>query len=174
MPTINIRIENRIASSPEDVIICGNNDYLIQFDFDEEWDGYSVKTARFSYGGTYDDVIFEGNMVRCPIVQGVKILAVGVFAGDLKTTTPACILCEKSILCDGGEPAPPREDVYAQIMELLNSGGVQLEAGANIKIVGNKISIITTDKAEKDNTKPITSAGVYKEVGNINVLLETI
>lgn len=36
------------------------------------------------------------------------------------------------------------------------------------------LSVDTADKAEKDNTKPITSAGVYMEIGNINALLATI
>lgn len=36
------------------------------------------------------------------------------------------------------------------------------------------LSVDTADKAEKDNTKPITSAGVYTEIGNINALLATI
>jgi len=30
------------------------------------------------------------------------------------------------------------------------------------------------DKAEEDNTKPITSAAVYNEIGNINILLDKI
>jgi hypothetical protein len=32
----------------------------------------------------------------------------------------------------------------------------------------------TPDAVEKDNTKPVTSAAVYTEVGNINALLATI
>lgn len=36
------------------------------------------------------------------------------------------------------------------------------------------LKVNTTDKVEADNTLPITSAGVYKEVGNIGVLLGTI
>ena len=47
-------------------------------------------------------------------------------------------------------------------------------AGDNIKIDGNVISVITTNEAEDDNTRPITSAGVYAQIGNINVLLSTI
>lgn len=54
--------------------------------------------------------------------------------------------------------------------------GIQsnLIAGDNIEIKENKISVLTADKVEQDNTKPITSAAVYTEVGNINVLLQTI
>lgn len=53
-------------------------------------------------------------------------------------------------------------------------GGNNLVAGENIEIVDNVISVQTADSVEKDNTKPITSSAVYTEVGNINILLQTI
>lgn len=37
-----------------------------------------------------------------------------------------------------------------------------------------KLKIYTTNDAEQDNTKPITSAGVYTVVGNIDALLKVI
>jgi len=53
--------------------------------------------------------------------------------------------------------------------------GAPCKAGENIEIdEDGAISVITTDEAEKDNTRPITSAGVYLQIGNINALLETI
>lgn len=52
-------------------------------------------------------------------------------------------------------------------------GGVIV--GANLSITKSGIlSVITAQDVEQDNTKPITSAAVYTEVGNINALLETI
>lgn len=36
------------------------------------------------------------------------------------------------------------------------------------------LSVNTTDIAEEDNTLPISSAGVYTQIGNIEVLLKTI
>ena len=36
------------------------------------------------------------------------------------------------------------------------------------------LSVNTTDQMEQDNTLPITSAGVYTTVGNIEALLKTI
>ena len=36
------------------------------------------------------------------------------------------------------------------------------------------LSVDTANEAEQDNTRPITSAGVFATVGNINALLETI
>ena len=44
---------------------------------------------------------------------------VGVFAGNLHTTTAACIGAKRSILSSSGVPADPAPDVYAQIMELI-------------------------------------------------------
>lgn len=36
------------------------------------------------------------------------------------------------------------------------------------------LGVNTTNEAEEDNTRPITSAGVYAAVGNIEALLKTI
>lgn len=47
--------------------------------------------------------------------------------------------------------------------------------GDNLSIDNNgKLSVETVDQAEEDNTKPMTSAGVYVELGNINELLSKI
>lgn len=64
-------------------------------------------------------------------------------------------------------------------MKFIASGGssgtgTNLMAGENIEIVDNVISVKTAPNVEKDNTKPITSGAVYTEIGNINVLLQTI
>ena len=116
----------RTRSHSQEQIVCGNKDYQIKFHFDEEWDGHPVKTARFVWNGTHEDKVFEGDVCDCPAMFKTNLCAVGVFAGDLSTTTPGLISCRKSILCEDGPPAPPSEDVYHQIMELINnlpSGG---------------------------------------------------
>lgn len=46
--------------------------------------------------------------------------------------------------------------------------------GAGLKVVGRALEVDTTNAVEQDNTKPITAAAVYAEVGNINALLATI
>lgn len=120
MPTINIEIKNKIAKSPAERIVCGNSDFKIKFLFDEEWAAYNVKTARFIYNGHPVDVVFEGDTCDVPKISGANVCEVGVYAGDLHTTTPALVACYKSILCKGGVPADPMPDVYAQLMEKLN------------------------------------------------------
>lgn len=120
MKIININVIDKIAISPDAVIVCGNDDYYIEFTFDEEWQNENIKTARFIYNGIAEDVVFEGNSVNVPRLSNATTLAVGVFAGDLHTTTPALIGCKKSILCEDGLPPDPTPEVYAQIIDLLN------------------------------------------------------
>lgn len=121
MPTIKITVKNKIARLASAAsIVCGNSDYSIEFEFDDEWNAYETKTARFIADGKYTDVVFSGDTVGIPIVYNARMVAVGVYAGDLHTTTPAVIPCARSITSEGGAPAEPSEDVYAQIMELLN------------------------------------------------------
>ena len=52
--------------------------------------------------------------------------------------------------------------------------GVQFETDATLTLRDGILSVNTTDQMEQDNTLPITSAGVYATVGNIEALLKTI
>ena len=50
-----------------------------------------------------------------------------------------------------------------------------IKVGDNLKISEDGVlSVDTTDTAQQDNTKPMTSAGVYTLAGNIEVLLATL
>lgn len=53
-------------------------------------------------------------------------------------------------------------------------GGYNIGSGLKLDPDTNTLSVDTADKVEQDNTKPVTSAAVYTEVGNINALLATI
>lgn len=53
-------------------------------------------------------------------------------------------------------------------------GGYTIGEGLKLDAATNTLSVDTAEAVEKDNTKPVTSAAVYTEVGNINALLETI
>lgn len=122
MPTVNIKVRNKIAVGDRSRIVCGNSDYIAIFDFDTEWDAHDVKTARFVYPGRdeYMDVVFEGSTCPVPVLSNTIGVKVGVFAGDLRTTTSAWFDCDKSILCGtGGSPVEPEPDVYAQLMTLI-------------------------------------------------------
>lgn len=53
-------------------------------------------------------------------------------------------------------------------------GGYTIGDGLKLDAETNTLSVDTAEAVEKDNTKPVTSAAVYTEVGNINALLATI
>lgn len=46
--------------------------------------------------------------------------------------------------------------------------------GDGLKLENGVLSVDTVDEALKDNTKPITSGGVYMELGNVEALLANI
>ncbi len=165
---INISITNKKATvigTP--VIVCGNSDYTATFTFDDEWNLTGPRTARFVYVKDgkvqHQDVVFSGNVVAVPILENVDFVDVGVFAGNLCTTTPARVRCKKSILCGSGAPKDPTPDVYDQIMELFNE---MAEAGAfgateaqAQQIAKNKSDIaqLATTKAEQSDVASLTS-----------------
>lgn len=129
---IQVSVADKIATKNCDTVyVCGNSDYVVDFVFDAEWDAYPVKTARFVPGNGQKpiDMVFEGNSCEVPVISDTMRFNVGVYVGDLHTTTPAVVPCKASILCGSGSPKEPAPDVYAQIMEKLNnmSGGVTQE-----------------------------------------------
>ena len=52
--------------------------------------------------------------------------------------------------------------------------GVDFETNHTLKLENGILSVNTTNDMEQDNTLPITSAGVFATVGNIEELLKTI
>lgn len=118
---INITVRNKIAILVNPIIaVCGNSDYVVKFDFDSEWDAFENKTARFKYNGEYIDIIFTGNECNMPVIKNAYRVEIGVYAGDLHTTTSAFLIMKKSITSDNGTPAAPAPDAYDQLMQRMN------------------------------------------------------
>lgn len=151
---IEIEVAGKVATAPPEAeIVCGNKDYEIAFAFDSPWNEYKLKTARFVYqrqGKTlYEEKVFEGNICPVPIMYDVLEVRIGVYAGNLSTSTPAIVNCKRSILCGDPVHAEPPEDIYNQIVGLVaeanNSAevaqGAAEQAAASAKnteeIVGN-------------------------------------
>jgi hypothetical protein len=101
MKTLHIAIVDKIATyqQRDGEIVCGNSDYVIEFAFDSEWDEHTDKVARFVIGNHYENVSFIGTTCPVPVITNTTSISVGVYAGNLCTTTPATIGCKKSILC---------------------------------------------------------------------------
>ena len=122
---ITIQIRNKIANCLTELpVVCGNSDYEVEFDFDSEWDGHSLKTAVFTSNGKSYQKVFDGNVCDMPAFENTLIVWVGVFAGaiddgTLSTSTPALVRCIPCITDGDAIPAPPPDDVYNQIIKML-------------------------------------------------------
>jgi hypothetical protein len=66
-------------------------------------------------------------------------------------------------------------EMAAKLVDVPGSGGnVDFQVDETLILKDGILSVNTTNDMEKDNTLPITSAGVYTTVGNIEALLKTI
>ena len=72
-----------------------------------------------------------------------------------------------------GQNTTDLEALLAQANNLPDAG-VQFETDSTLKLENGILSVNTTNQVEQDNTLPITSAGVFTTVGNIEALLKTI
>lgn len=82
----------------------------------------------------------------------------------------------------GGITADPKTDAQTMPVGIdpetgrlfTESGGAGYPLGNGLKVVEGKLTVDTADAVEQDNTRPVTSAAVFTEVGNIEVLLASI
>lgn len=163
MPNIRISVKNKIAvQTNRTLYVCGNSDYTALFDLDAEWNAFEIKTARFCYNGHYSDVVFTGNECEIPVIADTNEFEIGLFAGNLHTTTPAMVLCERSILSTSGTPTNPSPDVYHQLIEKINSGmlrGPQGEKGSTGPQGPTGPAGPQGEKGEKGDTGPAWAPG---------------
>ena len=120
MPEIKIKIRDKRAGGTG-TVICGNSDYTVVWDLDDEWTPYGTKTMRVNLAdGTYQDVVFSGDTAALPVLSTPGWASVGLYAGDLHTSRAADLRVLPSVTTPGGAPADPAEDVYDQLTEKLN------------------------------------------------------
>ena len=199
--TLNVNVANGVAtySGNEGEIVCGNSNYEIKFHFDEEWDAYSGKIARFVWNGEHYDVDFTGDTCPVPIISDTPSFDVGVYAGDLSTTTPATVYCKRSILCGDTKQRPENVKIYANEARAAAVAAkdykTEAEAAANkskeeaektteaaaevaaaLERVENSGRLSVTDDGEGNVTATITGTGTLSvtDDGDGNVTMEVI
>lgn len=116
MKILHITVRDKIAtySQRDGAIICGNDDYQVQFALDSEWEGVPAK-ARFVWNGKHEDKPIVDGIAAVPRIVRAREVKVGVYSEDesLQTTTAALIPCDPSILCDTTAPTEGNEAHYA-------------------------------------------------------------
>lgn len=119
---LHISVAGKIATyqKRDGDIVCGNNDYSVRFTFDAEWDSVADKTARFIWNGVYQDQPITNGVCAVPTIRGAREVQIGVYGGDLHTTTPAVIICRPSILCQDPDANPDTgRDYEAALTKLV-------------------------------------------------------
>lgn len=130
MATIKVRVQGEIATNltPEVRLVCQNDKYDVEFEFDDSWENSNFKTALFIYNGKSIAVPFDreqnGNVCKIPALYETELLHIGVKSSDvegLHTTTPAragCLLSANDIV--NGKIPNPTPSQYDEIIALLN------------------------------------------------------
>jgi hypothetical protein len=167
MTVLNVTVENKIATADNQIIVCDNTDYIVQFTLDAEWDDYDAKTMRILYStGTYEDIVFTGTSCPLPRIYNAAAIGIGIYAGDLHATVAAVFNCKRSVLSEDGTPVDPPEDVYNQIMDAINDGMLKGDPGNGIASIeltstsGNVDTYTITYTDETTTTFTVTNGSV--------------
>lgn len=121
MPDIQIKISSKIATCKKRYLVSSNANYTVSFDFDNEWDAHTVRTARFIFDSQYTDVAFSGNTVTMPKIPPCECLGIGVYSDALASTTAdvGCVLSVKD--CPGEPVGELTDEQYESLLALINS-----------------------------------------------------
>ena len=185
MHTIQVSVRDKIAAQTDDtVIINGNSDYNIEFDFDAEWANLNNKIGIFAYNDAaahkwaYQTVMFSGNTCPVPILRDIHCVYVGVTAGNVRVTTPAKVQCRLSISDYADTEEPPSADVWGQILAKLDElqteideikaggvGGTDISLNVTGATVGQTIKV----KAVNADGKPTAWEAVDMAAGDTEV-----
>lgn len=113
------------------------------------------------------------------VFKGVKVIANNCNTDTVIETFPDVLeKWKQDVLDDIGAGISPEDiskAVYDYLQEHPVEGGVNFTTDATLVMSDDGVlSVNTTNNMEQDNTLPITSAGVFTTVGNIEALLKTI
>ena len=121
----------------------------------------------------------DGSLVIPTLWVGIGILRDGADPSGDPTTDPSLPVWAKlrAMIGDLDElDTTAKNNLVAAVNEAMTKGGgaASFETDNTLILEDGILRVNTTDVAEKDNTLPITSAGVDTIVGNIGSILDTI
>lgn len=125
---------------------------------------------------------------RLPTIWTERRLYIHPGAGPTQEAADPSPTLVEQLLGRIGDPANLKTEDKSSLVAAINeiketgsSGYATKDKAGTIKVGENLaisedgvLSVITTDTAQQDNTKPMTSAGVYTLAGNIEVLLAAL
>lgn len=97
MPEIVVTVKNKMAVGDGSVIVCNNSDYVVRFALDSEWDALALRTMRIVYDSySHTDIAFSGDTVALPTIIDRTSIGIGLYSGDIHTSTCAMFDCERT------------------------------------------------------------------------------
>lgn len=133
MPEIVVTVKNKMAVGDGSVIVCNNSDYVVRFALDSEWDALALRTMRIVYDSySHTDIAFSGDTVALPAIIDRTSIGIGLYSGDIHTSTCAMFDCERSVMGKNSNAVePPSSDVYNEIVEMINDGRLKGDKGTD-------------------------------------------
>lgn len=179
MKTLQINVQNKVAQYDKagGAIMCGNDDYQIEFLFDSEWDAHAdaVKVALFFSAAGKEPVEFTGNVCPVPVMVKTSQVEVGVYVkGENCATTTTCIPCTPSVLCKtaphrSGSAVVNGDSVFVRYSEHADGTDFTEEWRAGQKYIGQA----TGQSAPTDKSAykwALFAAGGMECVGSVTLV----
>lgn len=162
----------------------------VQVSFTDPVWGNLIKTVVFR-GKETRIAEFDGNVAVIPheVIPEPRIaLYFGIFGHDPESDLQIPLIevrlgiTEASTDADADPGTDPTLPIWAQLQQEIeeikqqgSGGNVDFQkTDETLKLENGILSVNTTHNMEQDNTLPITSAGVFAVVGNIEALLKTV
>ena len=128
MKEIHVTVRDGVAfQTDHTAYIAGDGEAWVVFSFEDDWSRYPAKVARFQTESGYQDVMFRGERCHVPVFTYAQKLEVGLYAGNLRTTTPARIFVRPGIRSAWGAPEDPEPNLFDQLMECLGESDLKME-----------------------------------------------
>ena len=154
---------------------CDVSPYPVSIEQTDDAAVWTVSAADTSVVGdgkvellyTVDDVVVKSEIWQTSVLDALT--------DDTTEPPEAAAVWVEKVLAAGAQAvdaAEAAEKAAARAESAVPSGS--LEIGDGLKFSGGKLVVDTADNVEQDNTKPVTSAAVYTEIGNIEALLAAI
>ena len=179
MPEIVVTVKNKMAVGDGSVIVCNNSDYVVRFALDSEWDALALRTMRIVYDSySHTDIAFSGDTVALPTIIDRTSIGIGLYSGDIHTSTCAMFDCERSVMGQNSHAvAPPSSDVYNEIVEMINDGRLKGDKGAdgtNGADGANGADGVTfTPSVDSAGNLSWTNDGGLSNPDTVNILVQT-
>lgn len=147
----NNRLEFSDTYTP---IVCGNSNYVLKFNFGEQWQNCNRKAAFFVIDGNKQTVDFEGDECKVPVLPNAAFVFVSLVSGEGENqlaTTPIRIRLEPTMA--GGD--------FSEFNQLTNYLPKILSA----------LNAIENGEVVAKNAESATTAKVASNVVNPNLLI---